>query len=733
MKTTKLSIFLAILAVFTFVSCSDYDNGFTEAQIRYEKKFIDAFGYIDPAQDWNLVRQLAEKEKSTRAANPNSNMWENDGYVIPADITDEEIAKVRAVFDQKGEEHYESLVDWDCFFVQQVWKGNASYTAGNGGTVVGGNVMDWLCAGSAEMGDDHVNNFNNASGSIMLMYDSSTQRFGFKSATDNGHVFYYFRMEYIDGAYYVGFDFSAEGQNPNEQVQRDFIYNDWIIKIVPGKGGTPTEPTPPDDTDPEEVWETIEAGLLVCEDLGGFDFDFNDIVLKLEQMQKKLAYPNGKVEPTEEYLFRITAMAAGGTLPSYVYYKQLKNAEDFNLPDWTPFGDSEEQNGIHGMVREGAPLVPLNVGDNFRGEGASWDNDISEAIKIIKEYESEDLEYQEKIRAYADHYVSYVFDRARIKIYVGDSNPENATLIQPIQRGADKSEDNSVFTSANVPQMMLLPLRFEWPTEMTFINFAYPDFVWWVRDATNTDWYLNKDDNRVTSREVVGVEELQPMLRWVDNEDIFLSITLEEGKTATLPFTTLSAGGFKIDYAQDGTVDVGINTDSNKLLVTALAPGNATISLTQYAHVNDQEHQYRSESITVNVTVEEKTSGGGKEEEGDEEGGDGEETEDGKLITKTGTKAFSTDEVINAAHGNENVTITLIKSNPTKMDYCNLLPGKDGNVVWDVFTQQCKIQSETDTRVVLVIPTSCFETIKDKGYSEFYLQCNANIKEMYAK
>lgn len=115
--------------------------------------------------------------------------------------------------------------------------------------------MNWLCAydpigvketkylWSQERGnyteivtnhDGHVNNFNAATsndyGDRMLMVNSSTQRFGFSSSQDNGHVFYNFRMEVINGNYYVGLDFETAGQNKNEQVARDYAYTgfkDW--------------------------------------------------------------------------------------------------------------------------------------------------------------------------------------------------------------------------------------------------------------------------------------------------------------------------------------------------------------------------------------------------------------------------------------------------------------------------------------------------------------------------
>lgn len=38
-------------------SCSDYDNGYTDAQIRYVQNMKDVFGDIDHSQDWNAVEQ----------------------------------------------------------------------------------------------------------------------------------------------------------------------------------------------------------------------------------------------------------------------------------------------------------------------------------------------------------------------------------------------------------------------------------------------------------------------------------------------------------------------------------------------------------------------------------------------------------------------------------------------------------------------------------------------------
>lgn len=297
---------LVFLIGMLLVSCSHEITSYSEQEIKeiqYEQAFEKAFGKISPTQNWGFNQLI------TRAADPRGNEWTKEGYEWPADITDNELEAVLEVFSQKEEGEQTALVDWDCFFIQQVYKGDSIYKDGYGQNICGANQMDWLCAydpvGHKEIvyiaeynwqpheiinHDDHVNDFNNSYsndfGGRMLMINSSTQRFGFKSSSDNGHIFYNFRMEKINGNYYVGFDFEANGQNPNEQVARDYVYDDWIIKIVPGKNTSD---------------KVKEEGMIICEDLGTIgDFDFNDVVFYAK------VWESGKTE--------ITLYAAGGTL-----------------------------------------------------------------------------------------------------------------------------------------------------------------------------------------------------------------------------------------------------------------------------------------------------------------------------------------------------------------------------------------------------------------------------------
>jgi hypothetical protein len=307
-------VVLGLIALLSFTACNKNDfEPMTDQEIKeakYAAAFEQVFGTISPTQTWGFSQTA-----TTRSAQPNSNQWGTndwDGrykdYPKPADITSEERAKVLAVFNQKGKESYTDLVNWTNFFVQQV------YCGPNGEKMnqlackdpAGHEVTEYLW--SQERGnyiniytsyDDEVNNFNggkysgNAEQGCMLMFNSSTSQWSFKTSQSGGERIYdHWRMEKIDGSYYVGLDHEAWRQAPanaNEEDKRDYVYNDWIIKIVPGNGVTPP------------IDRVKEEGMIICEDLGTIgDFDFNDVVFYAK------VWESGKAD--------IEILAAGGTL-----------------------------------------------------------------------------------------------------------------------------------------------------------------------------------------------------------------------------------------------------------------------------------------------------------------------------------------------------------------------------------------------------------------------------------
>lgn len=349
---------VSLLALTTSCSKHDFDGQSPYSQANKELTFAEDFNsefnvtaesYANHNWGMNVIPMLDKTPiATTRASYPNGNEWAADGYTVPSDITDAEREAVLEVFNKKGKESYQSLVNWDCFFVQQVYKGDSHYTAGNGGDVVGSNHMDYLYTITnkhievvswwpyeekvviGENYEDHIFDFNNSNssdyGGRMLMVNSNTNVFGYHNSEDSqSHP--YFRMEKINGNYYVGFDFSGEGSNPNQQIQRDYIYNDWIVKIVPGRGTI----TPPQIE--------VDYVRVMCEDLGvsHSDFDYNDIVFDI-----KFTKVGGKITAD------IILQAAGGTLPLTI-------------------GDHEVHNEFGGYPTNVMINTNANIGDHVDG------------------------------------------------------------------------------------------------------------------------------------------------------------------------------------------------------------------------------------------------------------------------------------------------------------------------------------------------------------------------------
>lgn len=322
MKKTLITIVAAMAVGTAFVGCSNHDatTAGEVVNMKYEAAFKQTFGEPAPNQDWGF----ASRTLGTRGADERSNMWgtgELANYPKPADITSEELAAVLAVFNQEGEEHYTALVDFHNFFVQQVYS-----------TELGRSHMNKLqCVEPVKVPDNpevnpywpytldwnnlqacHVSNFNtgaysgNKDQGCMLMLDCSTSDWSYSQSQGGGQDIHFFRMEKIGDYYYVGLDYASfrqASENENEQYDRDCVYNDWIVKIVPGNG---------ESSHIVNKAKQYEC-RVICEDLTaatGTDFDFNDVVFNLK-------YTEG-VNKTF-----VTVYAAGGTLPLYLQGKEV--------------------------------------------------------------------------------------------------------------------------------------------------------------------------------------------------------------------------------------------------------------------------------------------------------------------------------------------------------------------------------------------------------------------------
>ena len=316
---------LIFLISLLFISCSEYDA--YENGVAYEHAFKEYIGgNIHPLQNWGFTAQ------TTRAVNPNSNEWTN----IPKQITQSEIDKVVNEFSKPSTDTEKSLVNWTDFYVQHVYGAHSN--------------MDWLCSYAnkelkviswwpyeselvdVEGHDDHIYNFNATKGSIQLMQNSTTERFGFFNSLDS-KMHYNYCMKCIDGQYYIGFDFEATGQN--QQEQRDYIFNDWIIKICPA----------------------VETKRIIVEDLVAnldhlkeSDWDYNDAVFDI-------SFSNG--------VTTITLLAAGGTLPLYIGGHEVHAEFGEGLHPINVYG-TITHNPVTFQIRNISDDIPVTVTNNGR-------------------------------------------------------------------------------------------------------------------------------------------------------------------------------------------------------------------------------------------------------------------------------------------------------------------------------------------------------------------------------
>ena len=331
MKRYLISGALTLIAGLLVTSCHDkmeneyISNPVTVKTEEFDKAFKEAFtSNIDPNQDWGFGA-TKKRKANTRYANPTAADG-NTAWALPDDIGTEEINKVVAHFANKSNYTANVLPGYINYWVQHVAIGSHSYPSepdnnGATSTVRANDHMDKLVV---KEGDNftHVERFNASSGSKMFMQSSESRVFGWHNSNASEEITNRYLIQLIDGAYYVGFDFCSTKEN--HVVKPDGVYDDWIIKLVPGElktDGTSETEEPVitgdiDDNEDDEELDNInnpgnqsdittenldyqqeitrteyfkkrrllQYGRVFCEDLGANyasnhkDFDYNDVV-----------------------------------------------------------------------------------------------------------------------------------------------------------------------------------------------------------------------------------------------------------------------------------------------------------------------------------------------------------------------------------------------------------------------------------------------------------------------
>lgn len=216
----------------------------------------------------------------------------------------------------------------------------------------------------------------------------------------------------------------------------DFDLNDMMFFVNGNFVEQEEEITPPAKHE-TEIW------IAACEDLGGtYDYDFNDLVFGI---QKTL--PNEETGKSDLY---IIPLAAGGTMKDEIFFN----------------GNSVGE--IHGMLGSTDFTSPKNVEDGSKP---------SEGEKI-------------KIATGIDGSLSINQLMSLIHIQATKKDAESGTSSEDGSYNIGYNYDKT----NNVPQVLLLPQGWGWPSEETCIDLVYPKIKDWISDASVTDWVNDIDE-----------------------------------------------------------------------------------------------------------------------------------------------------------------------------------------------------------------------------------------------
>lgn len=222
----------------------------------------------------------------------------------------------------------------------------------------------------------------------------------------------------FNGQTFLGFEDGGNDEDLND-----------IVFWVQGQYKAPEPPITVPDPDPLPEPQS-ESWIIACEDLGNTDdIDFNDVVFSVSHT-------------AGETTAKVTPLAAGGVLPSNIYYGGSNLGEIHNLIN----GAQPNANGQYSMLNTSSKGTP--------GSAIT--------INVPADYSVTNHGFTVKVK---DQNESIVLESAQI---------------------------------GTAPQMLVLPGEWAWPTERTPIGTAFPMFVDWSKAAnTAIDWYKSPVEGKV--------------------------------------------------------------------------------------------------------------------------------------------------------------------------------------------------------------------------------------------
>ena len=487
MKKYLIAGALALICNGLLTSCSEdlgnYSSPEEAKKAQFAQNFEKFYGTPNPNQDWGFGdASLTRAKARTRGVSVNGNLWYQN-WERPVNVTTDEASKVLTAFSIKRENQTNNItINWDNYWVHQVHQSNNTYLDGYGQNTGDihtkmNKIIAYNTSGSSYY-YEHVNNFNDGNNNTPYTDDitkqqyvgttlmvnmgtkaSKNNQFGYHNTLDSKDHFEYFIIagsdidESLAEYYYVGFDFCAshpDGQeaNKNMDVNRDWVYNDWIVRISPAtpiESNSSTGGNISSNTDGTEVYtkqHVLVHKWVFCEDLGSSsnrqDYDYNDLVFdaRIVDEYKVIKNADGTESPytgdtSHRYYAKLTPLAAGG---EYVMWFDQNNQP------------------IHGLF---VPSTANNV-----------------LINTCKSDQKISLSHMEGLPAQT---IIYTFN-----------SEEEATInnITIFVRSATATYDITAIPG-EAPNKICVPPGTRWPYERTDIKDAYTGFTKYVEERVD--------------------------------------------------------------------------------------------------------------------------------------------------------------------------------------------------------------------------------------------------------
>lgn len=395
---------------------------------------------------------------------------------------------------------------------------------------------------------------------------------------------------------------------PNIYENSDFDLNDVVFAF--------------DGCQPIIINEEADKWLLACEDLGGsFDIDYNDVVFSVEHI-------------SGQNKAKLTPLAAGGTLASYIYFQDPLGNGNRNKcfgEIHQLFGAAEAKSGEFEIVNarhrfeKTAPTIEFEVDESWTMAYCEIGGTLYNGAVNMGGFEIRTLKS-------------------------GEDAPFELGITSEQFSGASKIQPSTLDRGDNVPYILCLPYSYKhfnynranpeagkktvcvwaWPTELTTIcnengtSGPYKDFAGWVKDKNiNTDWYKNKDyqyadaatvDNLflsvsdMTQAEINGNSGNNGGNGGGNNQKQASNLSVQNGSTTKDTginlkscVTTSSTGNitYKV-YNGDFLVETQTKAYNQEYTFTPDRTGTLTIKVTQAADDNYEASSEKSFTVTVN-------------------------------------------------------------------------------------------------------------------------------------